>query len=189
MSDPPQSLFTRRTALAATAVAIAFIAILWATDRPWLCKTGLGLWTGAWSHCTSQHLFDPYSLTHLLHGIIFYWLLRLCVPKVALHWRLVAAIAIEIGWELVENSQWVIERYRQGTASLDYTGDSILNSTGDVLSTILGFALASRFSWKVAVAVFIVVELGLLLTIRDNLTLNVLMLFVPVEAIKEWQLG
>ncbi len=189
MTEPTQSLFNRRAGAAAVALTIAFVAILWATGRPWLCKTGLGIWTGAWSHCTSQHLLDPYSLTHVLHGIIFYWLLRLLLPKVALPWQIFAAIAVEIAWELVENSEWVIERYRQGTASLDYTGDSILNSAGDVLSTIIGFAFASRFSWKVAAVVFLVVELGLLLTIRDNLTLNVLMLFYPVASIKEWQLG
>jgi hypothetical protein len=179
MTKTSQSLFNRRTATATIAATLIFIGILWATGRPWMCKTGLGFWTGAWSHCTSQHLLDPYSLTHVLHGVIFYWVLQVCVPRVALHWRMLAAIAVEIAWELVENSEWVIERYRQGTASLDYRGDSILNSPGDLLTMALGFALASRFSWKVAAVVFLVVELGLLLTIRDNLSLNVLMLFYP----------
>jgi hypothetical protein len=133
-------------------------------------------------------LLDPYSLTHFLHGIIFYWALRLVLPTVPLHWQFLIAIAVEIGWELVENSAWVIERSRQQTISLDYVGDSILNSTGDLVTMALGFALASQFSWRVAVAVFVIVEVGLLITIRDNLTLNVLMLFIPVEAIKEWQL-
>jgi hypothetical protein len=184
-----RSLFTRRTAIATAVFTIIFIGTLWISGRPWICKTGIGLWTGAWTPCTSQHLLDPYSLTHVLHGMIFYWLLRLCTPTIALHWRLLLAIVVEIGWELVENSQWVIERYRQETASLDYTGDSILNSVGDLLTMIVGFAFASRFSWKVAVTAFVVVEVGLLLTIRDNLTLNVLMLFVPSDAIKQWQLG
>jgi hypothetical protein len=106
-----------------------------------------------------------------------------------LQWRMLTAVVIEIAWELLENSPWVIERYRQQTASLDYTGDSILNSIGDVISTIVGFAFASQFSWKVAVATYVAVELVLLFTIRDNLTLNVLMLFFPVESIKLWQLG
>jgi len=189
MPEPIRSLFTRRTTAAAIVLMIIFVGLLWAADRPWLCKTGLGLWTAAWTRCTSQHLFDPYSLTHVLHGILFYWLLRLCVPKLALHWRMFAAIALEIGWELLENSPWVIERYRQDTASLDYTGDSILNAVGDVLTTIVGFVFASQFSWKTAAIVFIVVELGLLLCIRDNLTLNVFMLFFPLESLKEWQLG
>jgi hypothetical protein len=189
MPEPLRSLFTRRTALAAIVLTFLFLVVLWATNRPLICKTGIGFWTGAWSHCTSQHFLDPYSLTHVLHGIIFFWLLQLLVPKVALHWRLLIAIAVEIGWELVENSSWVIERYRQSTVSLDYSGDSILNSIGDLLTMIFGFAIASQFSWKVAAAVFVVVEVGLLLTIRDNLTLNVLMLFVPIETIKQWQLG
>jgi hypothetical protein len=89
----------------------------------------------------------------------------------------------------LENSPWVIERYRQQTASLDYTGDSILNSVGDALSTIVGFAFASQFSWKVALAVFVAVELALLYFIRDNLTMNVIMLLLPLESLKEWQMG
>lgn len=189
MREPLKALATGRTSLLAFALTTAFIAILWISGRPWICKTGIGLWTGACTHCTSQHLFDPYSLTHVLHGIIFYWALRLLLPKVPLHWQLFIAIAVEVGWELLENSAWVIERYRQQTVSLDYLGDSILNSAGDVLTTIIGFVVASRFSWKVAVAVFVIVEVGLLLTIRDNLTLNVLMLFLPIESIKQWQMS
>jgi hypothetical protein len=187
--EPLRALANYRTILVATALSIAFIAILWASGRPWICKTGIGLLTGAWAHCTSQHLLDPYSLTHVLHGIIFYWALRLVFPRVPLHWQLFIAIAVEIGWELIENSAWVIERYRQQTVSLDYVGDSILNSAGDLLTMIVGFAFASRVSWIVALVVFAAVEVGLLLTIRDNLTLNVLMLFLPVEAIKQWQLS
>jgi hypothetical protein len=163
--------------------------LLYLEGRPGWCKYGLGLWTAAWTHCTSQHFLDPYSLTHILHGIIFYWLLRPFASKLALHWRLIAAMVLEIGWELLENSPWVIERYRQQTASLDYTGDSILNSVGDVLSTVIGFAFASQFSWKTAAGVFVVVEVALLYFIRDNLTLNVFMLFFPLESLKEWQLG
>jgi hypothetical protein len=187
--EPIRNLFTRRTVAAVSALAIVFIGLLLLEARPWWCKYGIGLVTGAWEHCTSQHFFDPYSLTHALHGIIFYWALRPFATKMPLHWRLVTAVVIEIAWELLENSPWVIERYRQQTASLDYTGDSILNSVGDVISTITGFAFASQFSWKVALAVFVVVELALLVFIRDNLTLNVIMLFFPLESLKQWQLG
>ncbi len=102
---------------------------------------------------------------------------------------MVAAIALEIGWELLENSPWVIERYRQDTAAFDYTGDSILNALGDVLAAAVGFAIASRFSWRVSVALFVVFELGMLWLARDNLTLNVIMLIHPIEAIKAWQLA
>ena len=148
-----------------SALAVGFIAVLWWAGRPGWCKYGLGLWTGAWSHCTSQNFFDPYSFTHGLHGIIFFWALKLIWPRAEMRWRLLGAIALEMGWELLENSAWVIERYRQQTASLDYVGDSILNSVGDVLSTIAGFYLASRISWKAAIGVFVVIEVVLLITV------------------------
>jgi hypothetical protein len=125
----------------------------------------------------------------VLHGIIFYWLLYPLAGKLALHWRMFIAIALEIGWELLENSPWVVERYRQGTAALDYTGDSIVNAVGDVLATAVGVAFASQVSWKVALAVFIIFELALLYFIRDNLTLNLVMLFYPLESLKQWQLN
>jgi hypothetical protein len=166
-----------------------FVGLLVLEGRPGWCKFGLAFWTGAWTHCTSQNFLDPYSFSHLLHGIIFYWALRWMWPRMELRWQLVGALLLEIGWELLENSAWVIERYRQQTASLDYVGDSIINSVGDVLSTAAGFGLASRMSWKGAVAVYVVVEIVLLVTIRDNLTLNVLMLFWPLEWVKEWQMG
>jgi hypothetical protein len=189
MKEFIRKLFTRQSILAAIVLTVVFIGLLVVEARPAYCKYGIGFVTGAWTRCTSQHFLDPYSLTHALHGIIFYWALTLAAPKMPLHWRMVAALAIEVGWELLENSPWVIERYRQQTASLDYTGDSVLNSVGDLLATALGFAFASQFSWKIAIAVFIVVEVALAIFIRDNLTLNVLMLFVPIEAIKQWQIG
>jgi hypothetical protein len=188
-SEPIRGLFTRQSLAITVMFGLAFVVFLALEARPWWCKYGIGLLTGAWEHCTSQHFFDPYSLTHALHGIIFYWALRPLATKMSLPWRLVTAVVIEIAWELLENSPWVIERYRQQTASLDYTGDSILNSVGDVLSTIVGFAFASQFSWKVALALYVAVELVLLVTIRDNLTLNVIMLFFPLESLKQWQLG
>lgn len=189
MSEPLRSLFTRRTVFATIALSILFVGLLYLEGRPWSCKQGLGIWSAAWSRCTSQHLLDPYSLTHVLHGIIFYWLLWPWAPKLALHWRMVFALALEIAWELLENSPWIVERYRQQTAALDYTGDSILNAIGDGITTGIGVAFASQFSWKVSVAVFLVLELGLLYFVRDSLTLNVFMLLVPLESLKVWQLG
>lgn len=181
-------LFSRATLLAAAALLLVFGGLLVLEGRPAWCKSGLGFWSAAWTHSTSQHFLDPYSLTHMLHGVIFYWLLRPLASRVELRWRLIAALGLEMAWELLENSPWVIERYRQATASLDYTGDSILNSYGDVLASIAGFVLASRVSWKVAVAVFVIVEVGLLIFVRDNLTLNIIMLLFPLEALKQWQL-
>jgi hypothetical protein len=182
-------LFTKRTLIASLALVALFIAVLYLTGRPAWCKYGIGVLTGAWTRCTSQHLFDPYTLSHVLHGIIFYWLLVPLGSKLDLPRRMVAALVLEIGWEVLENSPWVIERYRQHTASLDYIGDSILNSVADVIATVVGFAFASRFSWKASVGVFVVFELWMLYAARDNLTLNIVMLFFPIESIKQWQLG
>ena len=136
--------------------------LLYLEGRPAWCKSGLAFWSPAWNSCTSQNFLDPYSLSHVLHGVIFFWLLRPLADRVSLSWRLVAALALEIGWELFENSPWVIARYRQDTAAFDYTGDSIVNSLGDVASAITGFVIASRFSWKVSVALFIAFELWML---------------------------
>jgi len=184
-----RSLFTRRTLVATLGLILAFAGLLHLEGMPLWCKYGLGFWSNVNTHCTSQHFIDPYSLSHVLHGVIFFWLLRPFAAKLPIHWSLIAALILEIGWELVENSPWVIERYRSQTAALDYRGDSILNSAGDVVSTALGFAFAFRFSWKASIALFIAFELLLLYMSRDNLTLNVLMLFFPIEAIKEWQLA
>jgi hypothetical protein len=179
---------SRRTLLAVLGLTLGFGVVLFLMGRPAWCKFGLGFWAPAWTHCTSQHLFDPYALTHVLHGVIFYWLTRPLAPKLAMQWRFVLALSLEVAWEILENSPWVIERYRQDTAALDYNGDSVINALGDLLATGVGFAVAARVSWKWSVVLFIVIELGLLYFVRDNLTSNVLMLFLPLEAIKEWQI-
>lgn len=189
MSDWLRTLFTRKSAAVIAGVTVVFIGLLWLEGRPWWCKSGFGLWSAAWTSCTSQHFLDPYSLSHVLHGVIFFWLLAPLADRVTLPWRMVIAVVLEIGWELLENSPWIIARYRQDTAALDYTGDTILNATGDLASAIVGFALASRYSWRASVAVFIAFELLMLWLARDNLTLNVLMLFYPIEPVKEWQLS
>ncbi len=160
----------------------------WMGRIPW-CTCGFGLWTNSgWSNETSQMLGDPYSFSHVLHGIIFYAVLRLIAPKLPVRQRLILAVLIEVAWEITENTPFIIDRYRAGTASLDYTGDSILNSVGDVLSTMIGFWIAARLSWKWTLTIAIALELGMLATLRDNLTLNVLMLIYPIKAVKEWQM-
>jgi hypothetical protein len=184
-----RSLVTRRTALTMAVLVVAFVSILLLEGRPCWCKSGLAFWSAAWTNCTSQNLLDPYSLSHVLHGVILFWFLQPFSSRMTLPWRLVAAVGIEIGWELLENSPWIIERYRQDTAALDYTGDSTLNAIGDLLSAAVGFVLASRYSWRASVAIFVVFELWMLWLARDNLSLNVLMLFYPIDAIKEWQLA
>jgi hypothetical protein len=182
------ALFTRRTLLATLAFVLVFGVVLYFEGRPGWCKYGLGFWANAWTRCTSQHLVDPYSLSHFLHGIVFFWLLWPLRAKISLSNRLVLALGLEIGWELFENSAWVIERYRQETASLDYVGDSIVNSMLDVVFTVAGFIAAARFSWKVSLALFIVLELAALWMARDNLTLNIVMLLWPIDALKAWQM-
>jgi hypothetical protein len=189
MPEADGVLFTRRTLVASLAVVLVFGLVLYFQGRPAWCKQGFGFWTGAATSCTSQHVFDPYTLSHILHGVIFYWMLRPFAAKFSLKHRMIIGLVLEIGWEILENSPWVIERYRQQTAALGYVGDSIINSLADVLATIVGFAVASRFSWKISLALFVVFELWMLYVARDNLTLNVLMLFFPIEAIKEWQLN
>jgi len=180
-------LFTRKTALIVVAMLLTFVAILYFEGRIAWGKAGFGIWSEAWTNTTSQNFLDPYSLSHFLHGVIFFWFLRWVAPRVPLSTRLILAVALEMGWEMLENSPMIIERYRQGTASLDYMGDSILNSFGDVLCSILGFAFASRFDWRVSVLTFVVFELLGLYLARDNLTLNVIMLIAPLGVIKEWQ--
>lgn len=162
-----------------------------AMGRAWWCACGSPVpWSfEVNSRHNSQHLVDPYSLTHVLHGLGFYALLRLLAPRLSAGWRLALTAVLEGAWEIVENSSFVIERYRAATISLDYYGDSILNSLSDVGCCLLGFWIASRVPVRVSIALFVLVELVLLLWIRDNLTLNVIMLIWPVEAIRKWQAG
>jgi Protein of unknown function (DUF2585) len=157
--------------------------------RIYMCKCGyVKLWEGAVnSPGNSQHIADWYSLSHIIHGFIFYGLTKL----VASHWstttRLALATLIECGWEVLENSSFIINRYREATISLDYFGDSILNSVCDVACMLLGFVLASHVPVRLTIAAAIAMELLALYVIRDNLTLNVVMLLHPIEAIKNWQ--
>jgi hypothetical protein len=170
-------------------ILILFIAALRAMGRIWICECGLGLGTfSAWSQETSQHLMDPYSTSHVLHGIIFFAALYPLRRKLSIGIRFILSLLIEIAWELLENSPIIINRYRANTASLDYVGDSILNSVGDVLFVLLGFWLTAKLPWKWSVGLVVIIELLMLLWYRDNLTLNVLMLLWPVEVIRDWQM-
>jgi hypothetical protein len=187
MSDASNPFVERKTVAAAVAAIALLVVLLILAGRPVWCKHGFGVWAPALTHCTSQHLLDAYTLSHVLHGVIFYWLLVPLAGRVSLPWRLIAALSLEIGWELIENSPWVIAYYRDNTASLDYAGDSIVNSLCDALASIAGFVFASRVSWKWAVALFIALELWALYLARDNLTLNIIMFLFPLEGLKEWQ--
>jgi len=147
-----------------------------------------GWWDGnIWGNENSQRVADAYSFSHIIHGILFYAFLWLVMRKFPLKYRFLVALLVEAGWELLENSPLIINRYREATIALGYMGDSILNSVCDVVMMVAGFIIA-RFSkiW-LSIALIIIFELGCLFWVRDNLTLNVLMLVHPVEPVKIWQ--
>nr|WP_246351911.1 DUF2585 domain-containing protein [Sphingobium subterraneum] len=175
-------------------------ALLLAMGRPAICTCGtVKLWEGAVNSAgNSQHIADWYSFSHIIHGFLFYagtwWLLGRkrrdgTPPLLRRDARLAVAVAIEAGWELLENSPIIIDRYRTATIALGYTGDSVLNSLSDIGMMMAGFLFAARMPVRVTVLVAVGFELLTLWTIRDNLTLNVLMLTWPVEAVKLWQAG
>jgi hypothetical protein len=156
-----------------------------------ICKCGyVKLWHGVvFSSENSQHISDWYTPSHVIHGFAFYGLLWLIGRRWPLGLRLLLAMAIESGWEIFENTDLVINRYREVTISLDYYGDSVLNSVCDVLAMVAGFFAASRLPVRATVAATIGLELLVLFFIRDNLTLNVIMLIYPLDSIKQWQAG
>jgi hypothetical protein len=149
-----------------------------------------GFWESSiWSSENSQRIADPYSFSHIVHGILFYAGLWLVARKLPVRHRLLIALALEAGWEILENSPLIINRYREATISLGYVGDSVLNSLSDILMMAIGFLFASCVRPRVSVAAVIVMEIGCALWVRDNLTLNIIMLVYPLEAIKHWQLA
>ena len=172
-------------------IAVAAGVLYWMGRIP-ICKCGyVKLWhAGRGDSEISQHLADWYTYSHVLHGIIFYWLLTIVSRgHLSVAARLVIATMIEGAWEVFENTPYIINRYRAQTISRDYFGDSIINSVGDMLAMVVGFLLAARLPAWVTVMLLIVVEATLLWLIRDNLLLNVVMLVYPLEWIKQWQLG
>ena len=173
------------------AVLLVTVAALRLQGRLWICACGrIDLWTSEANGAnTSQHLFDPYSFTHVLHGLVFYGALTWALPRAAPAWRLALAIGIEALWEIVENSSVVIERYRTATLARGYEGDTIVNVLGDLLSCIAGVLLARRLGLRWSLLLFVVTEIVLVLWIRDSLLLNILMLLAPSDAIKGWQSG
>ena len=182
-------LIERRYWYVALVIVAAAAAILLWEGRPPICTCGtVKLWAGkVASSDNSQHLADWYSPSHIIHGFLFYlagWLVLRNRPPGE---RLIAATLIEASWELIENSHWIIDRYRHETMALGYTGDSVINSLSDIVMMMIGFGLARRLPVLATIALAIGFELLTLAVIRDNLTLNVLMLVWPLAAIKAWQ--
>ena len=175
-----------------------FVAILVLTAgvELWMGRSPLGpdgkfgWWDGnIWSSENSQRLADPYSFSHIVHGILFYAVLSLIARKLPVRQRLLIALALEAGWEMLENSPFIINRYREATISLGYVGDSVLNSLSDILMMTIGFLFAFRVPWHFSLAAVIIMEIGCALWVRDNLTLNIIMLIHPFDAIKHWQMA
>ena len=180
---------TRRAAIAAVILIAAAAAILLAMGRHPICTCGtIELWvSGRDSPKTSQMLADWYSASHIVHGLLFYGLLWLIARSAPVQWRFLAALVIEAAWEIVENTPMVIDRYREATAALGYSGDSVINSMSDITMMCIGFLIARKLPPWASVALLVMLELVPLAVIRDNLTLNVWMLLAPNAAIAAWQ--
>ena len=193
------SFLKRRETLITIGICVLVVAvtilILKVMGRPFISNSGtVKLWHAELvSSENSQHLSDWYSFTHIVHGFLFFFLLWLISKKIPQIRKFsvgfVIAVVMESIWEVIENTNFVIYRYREATIALDYFGDSIINSTADILFMSLGFMMASRLSVLASVSFVAASEIMLAIVIRDNLALNILMLIYPIDAIKEWQIG
>ena len=179
-----------RTPLYACAFVLFAVALVedW-QGRSWWCPAGdLSPWSWVvMSQHNSQHVIDPYSFTHLLHGMTEFFILTLLFPRVSIAWRLFMAVGVEGCWEAIENTAYVINRYREVTISLNYFGDSIVNSLSDVLCCAGGFMLARALRFWRSAAVFVLTEIALIMTIHDSLVINIIQLIWPTETLRHWQ--
>jgi hypothetical protein len=182
---------SRKYWLITFALFVLAALILLSNGRPPICTCGtVKLWEGVVNGPgNSQHLSDWYSFSHVIHGFIFFWAGALILRSQPLGLRLGIAAITELAWELMENSPTVIDRYRAATIAVGYSGDSVLNSMSDGAMMVIGFLLASRLDWRITLGLAILFELFTLYVIRDNLTLNILMLIAPSDAIRLWQAG
>jgi hypothetical protein len=187
------TLTPARTTLIVAGIVLAAALALYLMGHPLICKCGyVKLWHfDVMSAENSQHLIDWYTPSHIIHGFLFYWALWLLSRFLPLSFamRLILAVAIEAGWEVIENTDFVINHYREMTISLDYYGDSVINSVSDILFMVLGYFMAALLPVWLTVTLAVGLELFVGAMIRDNLTLNVLMLVWPLDAVLNWQQG
>ena len=176
-------------AFAAIAILLLTAAVLLMMGRPPICTCGVVALWGTVGPAQSQMIADWYSFSHVVHGFLFYALLWLAVRKWPVRRRFLVALVIEALWEVVENTPMIIDRYREATIALGYTGDSILNSVSDIAMMGIGFLAAARLPAWLSIVIVLVLEVVPLIVIRDNLTLNVWMLLAPSEALRQWQAG
>lgn len=176
--------------VAAGVVLLLMIVLLRMQGRLLLCACGqFEIWTSdTCSSNNSQQLFDPYSVTHVAHGFLFFYLVVLVFRRLAGGWQVVLTLALEAAWEVFENSSFVIERYRTATAALGYQGDTVVNSIGDLACAMIGFLIARQVGIRNSLILFALLEVILFLWIRDSLLLQILMLIRPIEALKLWQM-
>ena len=171
------------------AVLVLAMAILWAFGRPPVCTCGTVTLWGSEGPTQSQMLTDWYSPSHLVHGFLFYAALHWLWRRGSIEQRFLVALIIEAAWEIIENTPMIIDRYREATIALGYNGDSVINSVSDIAMMALGFLFARRLPAWASVVIAVALELAALVVIRDNLTLNIIMLLAPNDAIRAWQAG
>lgn len=182
---------SRRALAAAVGVCVVVAAVeLWMGRLPLGPDGRIGLWEGnIWSAEQSQRFADPYTFSHTIHGMLFYAILWLVARTAPVEKRFVGAVILEGAWEILENSPIIIDRYREATIALGYVGDSVFNSVSDIVFASLGFLFAWRVRPWVTVAAIVAMEVGTAFWVRDNLTLNIVMLLHPIDAIKAWQMA
>lgn len=180
---------TRAQLAIAAGLILAAALVLYGMGHPLICKCSyVKLWHfQVVSSENSQHIFDWYTPSHIIHGFLFYFLFWLVAPRASFGTRLILAILLEAGWEIAENTDYVIDRYREAAVTLDYYGDSVLNSVSDILFMVVGFVLAARLPVWLTVVIAVAFEVFTGLMIRDGLALNVLMLLWPSETVLQWQ--